>query len=129
MTEVLDAWAIMAYLRNEPAADRVARAMARDAVMSGINLGEVFCVLHRLAGPGEAATTIRDLRADVDVETPHSDRVLEAVAIKAQHAMSYADAFAAATVLGHNATLLTGDPELLVEDASWRFEDLRASGG
>ncbi len=33
------------------------------------------------------------------------------------------DAFATATA--HEATLWTGDPELLLEDAPWNYEDLR----
>jgi hypothetical protein len=39
--------------------------------------------------------------------------------------MAYADAFAAATAIAHRATLLTGVPELLIDDAVWGWEDLR----
>lgn len=41
--------------------------------------------------------------------------------------MAYADAFAAATALAHDAALWTGDPELLLEDAPWSYEDLRVT--
>ena len=41
--------------------------------------------------------------------------------------MIYTDAFAAATALAHEATLLTGDPELLLPFAPWAHEDLRSS--
>jgi len=34
-------------------------------------------------------------------------------------------AFAAATAIAHDAELWTGDPELLVSDAPWRWRDLR----
>lgn len=78
----------------------------------------------RLRGRDEAEAVLRDLRARVDLELPSEDRVV-AAAIKAEHAMAYADAFAAATALAHDAILLTGDPELLIADASWRYEDLR----
>jgi ribonuclease VapC len=37
---------------------------------------------------------------------------LAAAHIKAEHALSYADAFAAALAMGEKATLVTGDPEL-----------------
>lgn len=55
------------------------------------------------------------------------DRVVAAAAIKADNAMAYADAFAAATAIAHDAILLTGDPELLLADAPWRFADLRGA--
>jgi predicted nucleic acid-binding protein len=51
--------------------------------------------------------------------------VLEAALIKASHAISYADAFAVATAMAHDATLLTGDPELLTANSDWPVEDLR----
>jgi predicted nucleic acid-binding protein len=37
--------------------------------------------------------------------------VIEAAKLKAQHAISYADAFAAATAIRRGAVLVTGDPE------------------
>jgi hypothetical protein len=41
--------------------------------------------------------------------------------------MAYADAFAAALSLAHDATLWTGDPELLTDGSRWRWRDLRQS--
>ena len=93
--------------------------------MSWINVGEVFYVVMRLRGRGEAESVIRDLRAHVEFELPSAERVIAAAVIKADTAMAYADAFAAATAIAHDAVLLTGDPELLMAHASWRYEDLR----
>ena len=53
--------------------------------------------------------------------------IMQAAAIKAEYALSYADAFAVATALAHDAVLLTGDPELLNADPAWRIEDVRPS--
>lgn len=53
--------------------------------------------------------------------------MLAAASIKANHPMASAGAFAAATAAAHEATLLTGDPELLLDNASWRWEDLRST--
>ena len=39
--------------------------------------------------------------------------------------MAHADAFAAALAVSMNGTLWTGDPELLVGGAAWRWRDLR----
>jgi predicted nucleic acid-binding protein len=37
---------------------------------------------------------------------------MQAAALNARHAISYADAFAAATAMARNSPLVTGDPEL-----------------
>lgn len=125
MTAVLDAWAVMAYLRAEPAAERTQQAIDDGAVMSWINLGEVLYLLHRAVGADYARETIRDLRSVIDVEVPDVDRITEAAVLKAEHPLSYADAFAAATAIAHDARLLTGDPELLTAAATWATVDLR----
>jgi len=53
--------------------------------------------------------------------------VLEAAAIKAEHALASADAFAIATALSHRASLLTGDPEILDDgDPTLPVVDLRS---
>lgn len=128
MTVVLDSWAVLRLLEgDEPAASRVEQAVDGPVrpVMSWINAGEVFYIVTRLRGRQAAESVIRDLRARVDLELPTEERVVTAATIKAGHAMALADAFAAATALAHDAILLTGDPELLLADAPWRYEDLR----
>lgn len=127
MTVVLDSWAVLRYLEGgEPGAGAVA-ALLDEArtVMSWINLGKVFYVLRRSHGEGEAAATLRDLRAVLDPELPDEVRVIEAARIKAEHPLAHADAFAAATAIARRATLWTGDPELLVANAPWHWRDLR----
>lgn len=128
MTVVLDSWAVLRLLEGaEPAASRVQTELDSGVapVMSWINLGEVFYVVRRLHGGDAAASVVRDLRPQLDLDLPDAERVLEAATIKADHAMAYADAFAAATALAHQAPLLTGDPELLLPSAAWLYEDLR----
>ncbi len=125
---MLDSWAVLRLLEgDEPAASRVEQAVDGPVrpVMSWINAGEVFYIVTRLRGRQAAESVIRDLRARVDPELPTEERVVTAATIKAGHAMTFADAFAAATALAHDAILLTGDPELLLADAPWRYEDLR----
>lgn len=126
MRVVLDSWAVLCLLQGEePGADRVERALADRPVMSWINLGEVLYVLLRRRTAAEAATAIRDVQAFVTVELPTETVVRQAAAIKAAHAMAYADAYAAATAIMHDGQLWTGDPELLVRDAPWKALDLR----
>lgn len=127
MTVVLDAWAVMTSLQDGPGADRVERLLTAERPrMSWINLGEVLYVLIRRRGRAEADKIVRDLRGVLAVELPTTAVVQAAASIKAARRMSYADAFAAATAIAHDAELWTGDPELLVSDAPWRAVDLRS---
>lgn len=127
MTTVLDSWAVLAYLEDtDPAASAVDELLATgQPAMCWVNLGEVFYVLRRRHGEEAATSTVRDLREVLAATLPSSELVLSAARITSEHSMAYADAFAAATALELDATLWTGDPELLVADAPWRWRDLR----
>ena len=129
MTVVLDSWAVLRYLEDEgAAAEEVARLLVGDRpLISWINLGEVRYVLRRLVGEDAAMQTVRDLREEMEARLPAERIVLEAARIKADQPMSYADAFAAALAVAQEAELWTGDPELLLDGATWRWKDLRAS--
>jgi predicted nucleic acid-binding protein len=128
MTVVLDSWAVLRYLEDtEPAGQAVAELLdGEKALMSWVNLGEVHYVLRRLHGEDAAVETVRDLREVIDARLPDERLVLDAARIKADNPMAYADAFAAAVAVAQDATLWTGDPELLVDGATWRWRDLRA---
>jgi ribonuclease VapC len=53
---ILDASALLAYLRDEPGADVVADTIAAGAAMSAVNLGEVLSrIADRGADPGRVA--------------------------------------------------------------------------
>ncbi|MGI8608523.1 MAG: type II toxin-antitoxin system VapC family toxin [Candidatus Dormibacteria bacterium] len=127
MTVCLDSWAVMRWLEGaEPAAARVEEALKERPVMSWINLGEVFYIVHRVAGEGRAQHTVRDLRQRLQLDLPDPTRVLEAATIRAKHPLAYADAFAVATALAHRADLMTGDTEILDHgDPAWPTIDLR----
>lgn len=127
MTVVLDSWVVLRYLDGaEPAATALDDLLAQERpVMSWINLGEVHYILRRWHGEDAALETVRDLRDLVDVRLPDAALVLDAARIKAEHAMSYADAFAAALAISLGAELWTGDPELLLHGSAWSWRDLR----
>jgi predicted nucleic acid-binding protein len=93
--------------------------------MSWINLGEVYYVLRRAVGEAEASETVRDIRSVIDVWLPDERHVLDAARIKADHPMAYADAFGAALAISTDSTLWSGNPELLLDGAAWRWRDLR----
>lgn len=92
--------------------------------MNWINLGEVAYVLRRRLGSPLANSRIPEIASGLTLDLPTPQRILEAAAIKADHPLGYADAFAVATALAHDAVLLTGDPELLDAGPAWRIEDL-----
>jgi predicted nucleic acid-binding protein len=127
LTVVLDSWAVIAFLEgSEPAAPAVRTLLDSEVpIINWINLGEVYYITRRNHGEPEAASTVRDLQHVLLAEVPTPSRVMEAGRIKADHRMSYADAFAAATAAAHDATLWTGDPELLLDGADWKWRDLR----
>ncbi len=124
---MLDSWAVLRYLEGaDPAATAVSELLETERpLMSWINLGEVFYILCRRFGEDEAAETVRDLQAAIDVRLPDERLVLSAARAKAANPMAYADAFAAALAMRFNATLWTGDPELLLDECDWRWRDLR----
>ncbi|VAW34220.1 hypothetical protein MNBD_CHLOROFLEXI01-254 [hydrothermal vent metagenome] len=119
---IFDAWAILAFLQQEePAASRV-RALLEQAKqnrqmqlsMSIINVGEVFYILSRKWGGEEARQTIDTIKKlPLHILPSTNDRVFMAAEVKAMHPISYADAFAVAASGELDATLLTGDPEIV----------------
>ena len=127
MAVILDAWPVMQFMQGREALWRQLSALLehREAVMSWINVGEVYYSIRRRWGPSLADELLPRLLANVDAEMPSALRVIEAATLKSEYRMSYADAFAAATAIAHDAELWTGDPELLLPDAPWRWRDLR----
>ncbi len=116
---VLDTWAVMAWLRDDPAADRIdelwSQAAARKLrlLISAINLGEVFYLTARWRGVREAELVLRQIHEmPVEVRPAPNTLIFEAARLKAVHRISYADAFAVATAIREGAPLATGDPEM-----------------
>lgn len=129
---ILDSWAVLHLLESgRRAADVDAAIASGGAAMSWINLGEVEYVLRRRQGAAAADAVVTDVRAKIDVKLPDMALIRSAAKIKTCVAMSYADAFAAATAARFRAPVLTGDPELLVVPdpalglPQWSFTDLR----
>ena len=67
---VLDSWALLAYLKDEPPAERIeGEWLARGAAISSINLGEVLHIRIRASGENSGASRHRD-----DPRAPHGRR-------------------------------------------------------
>jgi len=116
--KLLDSHAALVYLKQEKGYEKVKTALAaaekskNPLLMSEINIGEVGYILLRaglIADLNDFLSQFLSLpiqRAPIDF-----DLVIEAAKIKARHPLSYADAFAVATALRHDAAIITGDPE------------------
>jgi predicted nucleic acid-binding protein len=125
---VLDSWALLAYLKDEPAAGRIeAEWLESGAGISSINLGEVLYIRSRAVGENSARADVEKIRRRLTVIDPDWPMVAAAAAIKADGGLSYADAFCVATAVHLGAPLWTGDPEIVDQAAQHSCEviDLR----
>ncbi len=116
--KLLDSHAALVYLKGEKGHEKVKAALAvaeksgTPLLISEINIGEICYIILR-ARPSNhlddflsqfLSLPIRPVPADFDL-------IIEAAKIKASYPLSYADAFAVATALRNDATIITGDPE------------------
>jgi predicted nucleic acid-binding protein len=127
---VLDSWALLAYLKDEPAAGRIETEwLDGGAAISSINLGEVLYIRTRATGPESAQADVETIRRRLAVIDPDWPTVVAAAAIKAEGGLSYAEAFCIVTALHLEAPLWTGDPEILEQagEHSCEVVDLRRS--
>lgn len=116
--KVLDAYALMAFLEDEPGAAQVENMLHRALQgeirleMTVINLGEVYYNLARKKSLDEAEKAFEILLslpvAFIPVEWDLSHLAAQ---FKAKGGIAYADCFAAALAFQHGWSLVTGDPE------------------
>jgi predicted nucleic acid-binding protein len=79
--------------------------------MSWVNAGEVADIIQRRWGREKVYQVLGTLEATrIELVAIDRDLALPAAAIKAEHPLAYADAFAAALAMREDGTLLTGDP-------------------
>ena len=115
---VFDSFALLAYFGNEPGAETVehllrqAQSQTITLHLSLVNLGEVYYIIQRERGRDVAVATLALIdQLPIHHEAVDRPRVLAAAAFKANHAISYADAFAAALGQQLHVPVVTGDPE------------------
>src|SRR3972149_7989434 len=126
---VLDTWAIIAYLEDEPSAQQIADWIATaheesiPVYMTVVNVGEVWYNIAREISEEDANSSVKELRdlriqfVDVDWELTQ-----EAARFKSQHKMSYADCYAAALAKTKKADLVTGDSEFKILEDQIRIQ-------
>lgn len=118
---VLDAYAVMAYLRAEPCADDVAALLRTTTTLSAANAAEVVDQLTRIyrSDPDHVHADLALLaHAGMQLTPVTADLGLLAGHLRAKHyhrdraAVSLADCIAAATALTSDRPLATSDPAL-----------------
>lgn len=115
---VLDSFALLAYLQDEPLASRIEKLLDNAdkqkcrLFLSIINLGELLYITERRGGVAKAQDALALIRQlPIEVLPADEQSVLAAAHIKANHSLSYADAFTVAVAMQEKASILTGDPE------------------
>ena len=120
MTVLLDAYALIAYLRDEPGAAAVQDLLWKgELAMSAVQLGEVVDRMERI--DGVPADEVEVVISALAIEVLPADYAVgaEAGRLRARHyrptgrTLSIADAFCAATAALQMCALATADPVLL----------------
>ena len=115
---VLDSFALLAYLQDEPAASRIEKLMDQAGkekcrlLLCIINLGEILYITERRGGlvrAQDALALIQQL--PIEILPADEQTVFAAAHIKANHTLSYTDSLAVAIGIQENATVITADPE------------------
>lgn len=128
---VLDSSAILALIEDEEGAGRVEQVIRSSAIiLPAVALMEVFYILRQERGEAEAYrhyAHVRELAHEI-VWRLDEPTLLRAGRFKADHRVSLADAWIAATAVQRGATLLHKDPELEALEADVRMEALPYKG-
>ncbi len=118
MTYIFDSFAVIAYLQAEPGGQKVRELLKKSetgeisVLMSAINLGEIIYIIERNLGRGTADSILHDIfRLPLQFVESTMTRILSAAHIKAQYAISYADAFVVALSHERKGIIVTADPE------------------
>ncbi len=124
---VLDSYALLAFFRDETGADDIEKLLNEAAedkhelYITAVNAGEVYYMSCRKDSVAKANQVWEAMKKfPLHFITADMELALAAAKIKANHKLSYADAFAAALTIQKKAILVTGDDE---------FQNLVGEGG
>jgi ribonuclease VapC len=115
---VLDSFALLAYLQDEPAASRVEKLFDQAGkekcrlLLCIINLGEILYITERRRGLVKAQDALALIQQlPMEILPADEETVFTAAHIKANYSLSYADSFVVAIGIQEHATVITADPE------------------
>lgn len=117
-TKILDAFALMAFLHDEPGAATVENLIANAAegkvnlAICTINLGEIWYSIARIVSAEKADDYIQEIQEmSIEVVIPDWALTRQAAIYKTNGNISYADCFAAALAKIRGGQVVTGDRE------------------
>ncbi len=115
---VFDSWAILAFLNNEPQAEKVEliiENLVDDNIpffIHEVNLGEIWYIAARKHGIAKADSTCANLLSlGLSVVGGNWTIARQAGIFKMRGGLSFADSFAAALAFDKSGILVTGDYE------------------
>ena len=115
---VLDSWAVLAWLGDEPSAAVVEELLiganrdGRRILLGMVNAAEIWCVVARRVSEAAAEDLIGDLiRMKIQLVEVDWKISRTAASFKTRYRMSLGDVFAAALAHHEGGELITGDPE------------------
>lgn len=115
---VLDSYALIAYLEDEPGAEAVERHLREaergkaDLLLSRINWAEVYYSVYRAKGEAKAEECLVVMeQLPIEVIEAGAGMAYDAARLKANHSIALGDCFAAALAISKSYPVLTGDKE------------------
>jgi ribonuclease VapC len=115
---LFDSHALLKLFQRETGYEKVvrliehARRAAAPMYVNAINLGEIVYATKRAFGDQKKIEILAHIeRLGIQVLPIPNALVFRAAEYKAEFNMSFADCFALASAVEHNAVLVTGDPE------------------
>jgi predicted nucleic acid-binding protein len=119
--KVLDSWALLCYLEQEPGYEKIielfekAVESSKPLLMCIVNWGEVYYQVARRFGEQKAQEIERLIQTlPITLVEANKELTREAARIKATKKMAYTDCFAVALARLKKAELYTGDPKFKV---------------
>jgi uncharacterized protein with PIN domain len=118
-TKVVDSWAMVAWVRDEPAALTFENFL-QDAdsgniqlLMSWLNVAETFYILAKRTSQEVADQFMSRLPSlPIRVVLPDEKGIMRAARIKAAHPVAFGDSFAIALAQAEQASIITGGYEI-----------------
>ena len=115
---IFDSHALLKFFQKEKGYEKVVhlleeiRKTGATKYINAINLGEIIYSTKKEFGDQKKLEVLANIeRLNFTISPVPNNLIFQAAEYKAQYALSYADCFALASALEHQATLVTGDPE------------------
>jgi len=115
---LFDSYALLAFFQKKRGAETVLKFLKEsknnsiEPLICVINLGEILYLTKRRFGDAKKIEILgRIHQLSFNIIPATNDLVFEAVEIKADYPISYADSFAVACAIDQSAEIVTGDPD------------------